>query len=229
MKCRNFRGTMVLLGLLGVACGGRPQLDTRTFRLHSLDETAARVIIEPYVYGDRPDAPGAVAAVQGVLTVRETPDNLDKIARVLAEFDRRRQSVTLSFQIIFANGASSTDPAIAEVVTELRKLFRFEGYRLQSHGAVTGLERSRVHQTMYDETGSPDARFPFYDVMAYMGAVSGEGDSAVVNVVVELSGADRGLFEASVLLGIGHTVVLGTLQLPGNRALILTVKAELAE
>ena len=229
MKFRNFRGKIILLGLLGVACGGPPQLDTRTFRLHSVDEGAALIIIDPYVYGDRPDAPGAASAVQGVLTVRETRDNLDKIARVLAEFDRRRRSVALNFQIIFANGASTTDPAIEEVVTELRKLFRFEGYELRSQGIVTGLERTRVVQTMFDESGSSQDLFSRYQVTALIGTVSGDADSSVVSLQVELLGGSTQLFEASVVLGIGHTVVLGTLQLPGNRALILTVRAEVAD
>jgi hypothetical protein len=222
----------VLLGIVLTACGRTPNLETRTFRLQSLDDHVAVAIIEPYVYGDRPNAPGAVAAMQGVLTVRETSDNLDKIARVLEEFDSPRQSVTLHFQVILANGAGSADPAIAEVEEELRKLFRFVGYRLVAQGSVTGLEQSHVNQKMFTE--NPDNQtfsrvmFGFYDVNANIGQVIAGGESGMVELHVELTGNSSVLFGSSVVLGIGNTIVLGTLQLPDNQALILTLRAELA-
>lgn len=222
----------VLLGVVLAACGRAPNLDTRTFRLQSLADHVALAIIDPYVYGDRPNAPGAVTAMQGVLTVRETSDNLDRIARVLEEFDSPRQSVTLHFQVILANGEGSADPAIAEVEEELRRLFRFAGYRLVAQGSVTGLEQSQVNQKMFtqDPDNQSQARlmFSFYDIDANIGKVSSGGESGMVDLEVRLVGNNSVLFNTSVVLGIGNTIVLGTLQLPGNQALILTVRAELA-
>lgn len=222
----------VLLGIVLAACGRVPNLETRTFRLQSLDDHVALTVIDPYVYGDRPNAPGAATAMQGVLTVRETSDNLDRIARVLEEFDRPRQSVTLHFQVILANGAGSADPAIAEVEEELRKLFRFAGYRLVAQGSVTGLEQSHVNQKMFTENPNNQTfsrvMFGFYDVNADIGRVIGGGESGMVDLEVQLFGNGSLLFGASVVLGIGNTVVLGTLQLPDNQALILTLRAELA-
>ena len=234
MTRRKLANAGLGITLLLVGCIGQPSLDTRSFELRHLEDRVALQLIDPYVYGDREGAPGTMTAVQGILTVRETRDNLDRIARVLEEFDKARQSITLTFQIIFGDGASSTDPAIAEVVTELRKLFRFEGYQLRASGVMTSLERTRVGQTMFDqvldhETGFVGDVFSSYDVSVNVGSVSGPADSSVVELAVHLSGGDTGLLETSVVLGIGHTVVLGTLQLPSNRALILTVRAELAE
>ncbi len=220
-----------VLAILLTACGSGVALETRTFRLQSLDDQVALTVIGPYVYGDRPAAPGAATAMQGVLTVRETSDNLDRIARVLEEFDSPRQSVTLHFQVILANGGGSADPAIAEVEEELRRLFRFAGYRLVAQSSVTGLEQSQVNQMMFtqDPDNQSGARLMFasYDVGANIGRVSG-GESTMVDLEVQLDGNNSRLFSASVVLGIGNTVVLGTLQLPGNQALILTVRAELA-
>ncbi len=79
-----------VLAILLTACGSGVALETRTFRLQSLDDLVALTVIDPYVYGDRPNAPGAATAMQGVLTVRETSDNLDRNARVLEEFDTPR-------------------------------------------------------------------------------------------------------------------------------------------
>ena len=233
MKLGLLASKSAVLAMFLTACGSGVALETRTFRLQSLDDDDARIVTEPYVFVDRPNAPGAATAIQGVLTVRETPDNLDKIARVLEEFDSPRQSVTLHFQVIIANGGGSADPAIAEVEEELRRLFRFTGYRLVAQSSVTGLAQSHVNQKMF--TQNPDDRppastmFSFYDVNALIGKIVGSGGSAMVDLEVQLEGNNNyGLFGASVVVGIGNTIVLGTLQLPDDQALILTVRAELA-
>ena len=232
MKLGLWARKSAVLAMFLTACGSGVTLETRTFRLQSLDDSVARTIIEPYVFWDRPDAPGTVTAIQGVLTVRETSDNLDRIARLLEEFDRPRQSVTLHFQVIVANGAGSADPAIAEVEEELRRLFRFAGYRLVAHGSVTGLEQSHTNQKMFTQDPDNQSRarlmFSFYDVSVDIGKVMGSGESTMVELEVQLDGNNEVLFNASVVLGIGNTIVLGTLQLPGNQALILTLRAELA-
>lgn len=234
MKVGTVARMSMLLALVLAGCGRTPSLETRTFRLQSLDDNTALSIIDPYVYADRPDAPGLATAMRGILTVRETEDNLDKIARVLEEFDSPRKSVTLHFQVILADGGGTQDSAIADVESELRKLFRFQGYQLIAQSSITGLEGGGVQQQMYDQrwTGSAESRtrirYILYDVNAGIGSVSGVGDSAVVQLDVNLRAESSSLFGASVVVGIGNTVVLGTLQLPGNEALILTVRAELA-
>ncbi len=226
---RRFVASAVVLGAVVLGCFRGTNLDTRSFELRHLEEGVAMQLIDPYVYGDREGAPGTMTAVQGILTVRETRDNLARIARALEEFDQPRKSVSLNFQIIFGNGGTTTDPAIAEVVTELRKLFRFDGYQLRSEGSVTGLERTEVFQTMFDGAGGNMA-FGRYEVRATIGSVAGPPDSAVVELSVYVIGDNTGLFDTSLVLGIGHTVVLGTFKLPGSgAALILTVRAELAE
>ena len=53
----------VLLGVVLAACGRAPNLETRTFRLQSLDDGVALSVVDPYVYGDRPDAPGMATAM----------------------------------------------------------------------------------------------------------------------------------------------------------------------
>ncbi len=189
------------------------------------------MIIDPYVYGDRPNAPGTSSAMRGLLTVRETPDNLEKIARVLSEFDVPSHSIQLHIQLISANGARATDPAIAELETELRGLFRFEGYELVAEGVLTGLEGSHVQQVMFDQRGQrADPNLARYFVAAYIGDVAESGDSATITLPdIQLESSGDVLFSASVALGIGHTVMLGTMQLTGNRALILAVRAEIID
>jgi hypothetical protein len=204
------------------ACGG-PRLDTRTFTLNSLSGNEAARMLGPYVFTDRKDAPGAMSYVEGSITVRETPDNLDKIARVLAQFDRPKPSVQLHFQIIEADGAATHDPAIADVETALRKLFRFKGYRLVAEAAAGGMEGSRVRQ-LISGTGGP------YVIDAHILEVRGSGDSASVRLQTEFSAPRVGpVLMTTVTLGSGETGVLGNAQMNMNQGtLILVVRPEIS-
>jgi len=220
MRVPNAAAALVLLVLAG--CGRGPDLDTRTFQLDHIDGIAAAEIVEPYVYGDRPGAPGKLSYQGYVLTVRETPDNLEKIARVLEQFDRPTPSVQLKFQIIEADGASRPDSAIADVEAELRKLFQFRGYRLLAEAYVGGVEGSSVSQVV--RTGGD-----VYLIEARIHRVrSTEGGGAVeITVGLQYPNAHAAL-ESTVNIPVGKTVVLGNAQLDPKRGpLILAVRPEL--
>ena len=198
-----------------------PALDTRTFELLYLEQYEATPLIEPYVYFDRPDAPGTISATSNAITVRETPDNIEKIQRVLAEYDRPKPTVRLYFQLIEADGATTTDPAIAEVEAELRKLFRYEGYRLLTEAVVGGTEGSHIEQVV----GSGDNQ---WIVTATIENVRAMGDSGTVGVAAGVRSPMRGEFETTVNARFGQTLVLGNAQLMGDGGtLILTVRPEL--
>lgn len=117
------------------------ELETRTFHLKHMEPRAAAALVGPYIYEDRPEAPGALSYFAGtqLISVRETPDNLDKIGRMLTEFDtvRSEKQFQLHFQILEANGVATNDPRLEAVEQELRKVFRFEGYTLIEEAHVT--------------------------------------------------------------------------------------------
>jgi len=216
----------ILVGLLTVAACGGPRLDTRTFQLKYLDGGEAAALLSPYVFSDRKDAPGQMNHVRGSITVRETPDNLEKIARVLAEYDRPKPSVRLNFQIIQADGAPTKDPAIADVEAELRKLFRFRGYRLVAEAVAGGMEGSEVRQIV-SGVGGP------YIITANIFDARGAGDSGSVRIKAELF-VDRygNVLNTAVTLRPGQTAVLGNAQMgekSGLGTLILTVRPELVQ
>jgi hypothetical protein len=198
---------------LVAACGG-PKLDTRTFELKYLSAGAASQIIAPYVYADRPNAKGQVGYSGSAITVRETRDNLDKIARMLAQYDRPKPLVRLVFHLIQADGAAASDPAIADVEPTLRKLFRFRGYRMVEEGIFSAAEDGVVAQAMGG-----------YSLEAEIRRVSGEGDSAAVALGVKLDGRDV-RFSTQVGLPAGKTAVLGNVGEDPRGTLILTVRAE---
>ena len=196
------------------ACGGRPKLDTRTFQLKYLRSDQATGIIAPYVYADRPGAKGMISQGASTITVRETGDNLDKIARVLAQYDTPRPLVRLTFHLIQADGAPASDPAVADVEATLRKLFRFRGYRLVEEGIFSVADGGSVMQTMGG-----------YGIATDIGRVSGSGDSALIELEVHLRSRDVN-FSTRVALPVGKTAVLGNVGEDPRGTLILTVHPE---
>ncbi len=212
---------LVAASALLAGCGrSSVRLDTRTFALHYLDLWRAQSIVGPYVDSTRPGARGAMSATSGALTVRETADNLDRIGRVLAQFDRPQPSVRLTFNLIQADGASRGDPAIREIESVLRPLFTFRGYTLVGSAMVTGALGSRTEQ-MIVGAGGP------YRVQASIDRMNGAGDSATVQLGVRLA-LPGGEFSTIVGIPPGRTAVLGNVRGgPGNTALILTVRPDL--
>lgn len=224
-------GRMLALGIAAVAtlsaaaCDAGPTLDTRTFELQYLRGGEAEQLIAPYVFTDREGAPGMMSPSQGALTVRETADNLDKIGRVLAQYDRQKPTVMLTFQIIQANGAGASDPAIAEVEQELRRLFRFKGYELVAETHVAAIQGTAIRQLV---GGDGEPRFLIHSGVNEVRAGT-EATTLTLDVGLDAAGAGT-ILETSVTIPAGHSVVLGTGQAPAlDGAVILVVRAEVAE
>lgn len=213
---------LAVIAVTAAACTRGPALETRTFQLQYLNVETAAEMIRPYVFFDRENAPGVLSVADNLLTVRETPDNLERIRRVLAQYDGPRPSVRLHFQVIRANGAQGADPAIADVEAELRKLFRFQGYRLVATAVTAGIEGSRLSQAVAQDMS----------IITAIRRVRGAGDSATVELEVQLrvlSGMG-GELQTSVTVPVGKTVVLGNAQTGSPRGhLILTVRPELVD
>lgn len=221
MKRMLRRATMVAAATGLVACGG-DELDTRTFELRHMETGEAQRLISPYVYAEREGAPGTFSAAGSAITVRETPENLERIGSMLERLDRPRPLVTLHFQIIRADGARGSDPAIAEVERELRRLFRFEGYELVAETRVGVRENAAVRQVARGggeeyliEGGVLDVRY------------GEEGVALTVEVQLSTEEVQRALM-TQITVPVGHAVVLGTAETEAAGALILVVRAEVA-
>ncbi len=210
------------LGALLWGCDTTPELDVRTFNLQNRSGFEAAELINPYVYSDREGAPGAMSALPDAITVRETPDNLSKIERVLAEFDKAIPSVQLTFQLIEADSFTDEDPDIAEVVQELRALFRFQGYRLLGEAMVTLGGSQMASQEFSTRFLGPEETFSLEGEtrMDRPGAVRLQG----LRLWFETNDA---VLESSVTVSRGQTVVIGGARArAGGRTLILTVRAD---
>lgn len=224
---RGARAQLVALVLAMTACLPGNELETRTFELEHVDSDDVTGLIEPYVYRDRDGAEGTIGMTERTVTVRELPENLDRIAAVLEQFDRPPPVVRLNFKVIEADGFSGSDHAIAGIEEELRKLFNFDGYRLAAQTAIQTLAGGGyVQQTVGDERT--------YRIVAQVLDVSERDGRASMTLAIEL----EELFSTTVSIPLGDTVVLGSGQLqdwmsgvPGTslRAAILVVTPELVD
>ena len=205
---------------------GAPTLEMQTFELQYLEPHEARDLIRPYVWEDRAGAAGTMSAVDNMISVRETRDNLDRIAAVLQEFDVPQPTVRLNFQLIEADGAAQGDPAIADVEAELRRLFRYQGYRLVNEAVVGGMEGSHIEQVV----GRIDNAEAGWIIIAEIGSVRVTGDSGWVQMEVGVRSPMRGAFMTRVNARIGQTMVVGNAELmTDGGTLILTVRPEIVQ
>jgi hypothetical protein len=206
-----------LLVALG-ACQRTPELDVRTFAVEHLTADVVEGLLYPYVYEERPGAPGRISVTETAVTVRETPENLERIARVLAEHDVARPDTRLIFQLIEADGFTDADPRIADVVEQLRSAFQFRGYRLAGEAVVTVTNRSEVQQQIRAADG------------VYLITTGAEWVStgAIRLEEVTLWSTDSNpILMTTVNVRPGQTLVLGSSPGEGSTAtLLLTVRAE---
>jgi len=222
----------VALSILGLGgCEQGPRVEGRTFQLEHLPPHEAEALIVPYVYQDRPGAGGMWSAAPGAITVRETPDNLDRIARVLAEADVPRPDVRLHFQLIEADGFTEVDPRIADVTDELRRVFQFRGYRLASEAVLVTSTESEITQSLAVPADMRRGRL--YERLDLMGSVHRISGSAVRLEEIRLIGYPGAtqVLQTTVNVRPGQTIVLGSSPSPGSDsggALLLTVRAEWA-
>jgi len=221
---------LTVLPTLGGCDGlGNPKLDVQTFNLEHRSGYEAAELINPYVFGDREKNPGNLSATVDAITVRETRDNLEKIGRVLAEFDQPIPGMRLYFQLIEADSFQEEDPAIADVVRELRSLFRFGGYRLLSEAMIPVAGGSQQPQQF-------SQRFLGVDNPIMVEAAARVLRSGTVRLdPVQLRDTWRELLSTSVNVTPGQTIVIGGTQArtemadgspAEERVLILTVRAE---
>ena len=129
-----------------------------------------------------------------------------------------RSDVRLRFQVIEADGFTDSDPAIAEVEAELRKVFQFRGYRLAAEAVVSVTDRSEIRQVLSDDSGVYEIGADVYWAQP--------GTIRLQDVRLNTSVPGAGL-RTTVNIRPGQTLVLGSSSMAGSeRTLLFTVKAE---
>ena len=138
---------------------------------------------------------------------------------------QRQPNVQLTFRVVEANGFEDDDPAIRDVVSELREIFRFDGYRLLATSVINTIPFADPF-TQY-LASSHGHRF-----MARGELANDPDQDQVHRLQVDLYEGVDGAEEYEPLLGAavnirdGQTVVLGSARKsPESAALILVVTA----
>ena len=217
MRNRWTRLAMVPLVLV-LATGsdkGASEYEVRTF---DIDGTAnemrqALALVRPYVDEDR----GSVSTGLGAITVRETPDNLDRIARVLADLgypETTPPSFSLQFQLVEANGTSESDQAIADLVGELRKTLRFDFYSLVGEAQIAVMPGANFDQVLRTPTV----------VYSIVGGLKRSGSGYALSLILDGTDSFLGGLRTNVGIRKGQTLVLGTVPVEGSATLLLVVK-----
>lgn len=211
----------LVVPILALGCSAQPDLDIRTFNLENRSGYEAAALIEPYVFADREGAPGTMSATEAAVSVRETTDNLQKIARVLEEFDRPLPEVRLHFQLIEADSFQDPDPEIAQVVEQLGTLFTFQGYRLLGQ-ALVSVAGDRGGGEFRQRFLGPDEEF----LVTAAAELQSSGTVRLRNLT--LWGEGLPILESTINAADGQTLVIGgTRASRSGRSLILTVRPEL--
>lgn len=140
-------------------------------------------------------------------------------------------NVTLTFHIIEADGFNTVDPAIVDVVDELRKLFRYDGYRLMSSSVLTAGVGPEDYAQVSQMMAAPEGGYQ-YRIASLIQLV--DRSDRILRVAVELQHGSRAVFgddptavpllvEASVNVREGQTVVLGSAKPTTEGAAIILV------
>lgn len=195
---------VLFAGLTLSACGDG-EMETRTFRLQSLDASQAEELIRPYVFEEREGAPGELSVSASSLSVRELPENLDRIQAVLEEYDRTPSTLRLRFDLIQATSDSVSDPEIAGITDALRDILRFPGYRLEESSVIAVTPGTISRQMLGGGDGEP------YRLEVGVTGLWGPADSLMAQMGVWLDGAGgQQLLATQVSIPVGETVVLGS-------------------
>lgn len=218
MRCRNMIPVLFSTVVLG-GCAASGGEETRTITLAHMKPDQALMLVEPYI-GDlktvrATERPAAV-------TITASGAKLDQIEELLRRYDVASPGVRLFFQIIEADGFTTSDSSIAEVETALREVFRFRGYRLVAEALATGSSRS---STRHHLVGPADLRL---DLAVDVGQVMVSEHSKAAELHVVLSGSPGVILESGVTVPHGQAVVLGTARpFPNMGAIILVVRPDI--
>ena len=135
-------------------------------------------------------------------------------------------NVRLVFQLVEADGFQDRDPEIADVVEELRELFRFEGYRLVSAGLVNATPRGYASTLLTGgEMGTYQVEVNLEPVVEAVedGPDRVSPDRVRIGVALNREG-DGNAMNATVTVRDGQTLVLGSTRTRAGAALILVMR-----
>jgi type II secretory pathway component GspD/PulD (secretin) len=188
--------------LLLAACNRGGEGEIRTIPLTYLSSEDALKLVTPYLSEEI--AVSASQAGSPAIALRGPDARVNQLADLIGRFDRPVPNVQLRFQVIEANGFTSSDTAIADVEAVLRDLFRFRGYRLVAESLVRSEAPGNAMQRLVGEDGTP------FEIRAQLTRLLQQDTARAVTLEVQLDAYGTAVLGTTLTVPSGQTVVVGT-------------------
>ena len=148
-------------------------LEAKTIELKHLKPEEATNLLKPYLTS----AFGSVSSVSPtmpIITIKDVPENLARMEKVLAKYDHSPATIRLIFQLIEADTglrmvAAANNRVSSDLDATLRSVLRFSSYRLIGQGMFTSGEDSYIYQKL--ATADTVGWIYTYDISANIGSI----------------------------------------------------------
>lgn len=172
-----------------------------------------------------------------VLTISDTPENVERILAAIRELDVKPPDVVFTVQLVLGSEADpTTDPELKNdpIIKELGKLLRYKGYSLLDATLVRTVSRENAEVKF-----GPKAEFE----LALRPDVAGDAVVPVIETQVRLRKVERlgsyqdkpvtnvaTLVESTLNIKSGDRAVVGVSKLDGgDKGLILIISAKIVD
>jgi hypothetical protein len=173
---RKLLAVTLLFGIAGSAAAqsaALPPLEARTIELKHLRPDEATNLLKPYIV----NAYGSVTSVSPsmpIITIKDIPENIARMEKVLAKYDHSPATIRLVFQLIEADTgprlvAASNNRVASDLDATLRSVLRFASYRVLGQGMATSGENSEIYQKL--ATADTVGWVYTYDIRAVLGSI----------------------------------------------------------
>jgi hypothetical protein len=164
----------LLAGFAGSLWAQAPvPLETKTIELKHLKPTEAVSLLRPYLVNGGGNV-SSVSENMPIITIKDVPENITRMEKVLAKYDHSPATIRLVFQLIEADtgprliNAAGTRGLEQDLELTLRSVLRFSAYRVVAQGVATSGEFAWVGQQLAKDPA--DGNYT-YDIRANVGAI----------------------------------------------------------
>jgi len=149
-------------------------LEAKTIELKHLKPDEATNLLKPYLTS----AFGTVSSVSPtmpIITIKDSPENIARMEKVLAKYDHSPATIRLVFQLIEADtgmrlvAAANNNKVSSDLDATLRSVLRFSSYRLIGQGMATTGEDTYFYQKL--ATADTVGWVYTYDITANVGTI----------------------------------------------------------
>ena len=150
------------------------QLETKTIELKHLKPEEAVSLLKPYIVNSLGTVTW-VSPTMPIVTIKDVPENIVRMEKVLAKYDHSPATIRLVFQLIEADtgprmvSASNNRPLASDLDATLRSVLRFSSYRVIGQGMATSGENSVIYQKL--ALADSGGWVYTYDIRAQLGTI----------------------------------------------------------